>query len=491
MKFFKHLSLTLILLSCNLISGDDEEEEFYYYEPVIGEAYQVVTDLEYKVEFDYQIQQDLVVETEDARGYTYTLEIPSFAVTPGSMTNFEGYIVPLTGIQNLPAGVEFKFGLEIEPFGITFSKPVVITVELPGDFDTEDLRGFYNQGDWGTAYLEPIKIKRTNGKVLAIFSVTHFSSYGGMKAGDDLFNCPDPRSAQTCSDLKEVIACQLGHYELGITEELTGKDKTTVNNILRSYMEIQLQYLEEEPPDYFDVLVFQNDLTEYLCWVAMTQEFNSNPESIFGDLYKEAEYYVKLVFAEHLLDLESTCLQSRSDGDCVPGNIWYTIHNYAQMLEIAQFTGLDQELSLEDIYDFCDGAVNDVLYNFHLIDPVTMNEHYQPVESDHWYKSYQLELSSPDDSIQFMYFMENALGDALEVDLGEIVWQENNSAYYNQDAFIIENGVLRLNKTQEYVDEALNCNPATEYCMDYFRCFYTLHRDNCEIGSVDVGWYKE
>jgi hypothetical protein len=404
MKYFKTLTLTLLFLSCNLNSVE-EEEEFYYYEPIIGESYKIVTDQDHLVEFDHQIEQNLFVETEDNQGFKFSLEIPSFALTPGTRTNFEGYIVPLTDILNLPEGVEFKFGIEIQPFGVAFSKPVTITIELPADFDTENLRGFYNQGDWGTTYLEPIKIKRTNGRLLAIFNVTHFSTYGGMKAKDELFDCPDPRSAQACTDLKEIIACRLGHYELGPAEELTGEDKTAINSILVSYMERQLRYLEEEPPDYFDLSAFQSDLSEYLCWVAMTQEFNANPESIFGDLYEKASYYIKQVFSESALELEGVCQENRADGECSPGNTWYAIQSYVQMLEITQFLGLDEELSLEDVYEFCDGAVNDMLFNFSMFDPVSMNEHYQPVPSGHWYKNYQIQLSSPDDAIQFMYFI--------------------------------------------------------------------------------------
>jgi hypothetical protein len=490
MKFFKPLSLMLLFLSCNLNDVEDEEE-FYYYEPVIGESYQIVTDDNFQVEFSHEIQQELSVETEDSRGYKYRLEIPPFALTPGTRANFEGYIVPLTDIINLPEGIEFKFGIEIQPFGIAFSKPVTITVELPGDFDTGDLMGFYNPGDWGTSYLEPIKIKRTNGRVQAIFNTTHFSSYGGIVADDEYFNCPDPRSAQACTDLREIIACKLGHYEVGIAKELTGEDKTTINNILREYMERQLMYLEEEPPYYSNLSEFQSDLSEYMCWVAMTQEFNGNPESIFGDLYEKASYYIRIVFSESASELEEMCQQNRAEGDCVPGNLWYAIHNYVQMLEIAQLLGLDEELNLKDVYEFCDQAVNEVLYNLSMIDPVTMNEHYQPSPSGHWYKNYQFDLLTPNDSIQFMYIMENALGEQIELDLAEIVWHNENPSEYNKDAFIFENGILKLNKSQKYVAETLNCNPATDYCANYIRSFYNLYRDDCNLGSVMVTWYRE
>jgi len=488
MRFFKHLSLTLLLLSCNLNSGD-EEEEFYFYEPVIGEAFQVVTDLDFRVDYEYQIQKDLVVETEDSSGYKYKLEIPSFALTPGYYTSFSGLIMPLTGIQNLPTGIEFKFGIEIEPFGMTFSKPVKITIELPGDFNTEDLMGFYSPGDWETTYLEPVKIKRSSGKTEAIFNVTHFSSYGGMTVEDGMFDCPDYRSTQYCSDVKEVIACKLGHYGEGGDEVLTEEDRKAINDILRNYMDRQLRYLEEEPPEFYELHQFQEDLKEYLCWAVMTQEFNADPESVFGDLYNRAKSIIKDVLVFFSQDLESTCLQNRDIDECTIGIGWHEIQTYVQWLEIAQQLGLDQELEMKNIYEFCDNAVNELLYILTLNNPLDMTEYYHPGGDVEWHKNYRIEFLSPDDVFSFMYIMENALGVPIEVEEGDIEWiEDSNVAYYVENAFVFENGELWLNKNQEYVNESLSCDPNVESCVTYYYSGFSLMRNGCKIGYVNVIW---
>lgn len=488
MKFFKHLSLTLLLLSCNLNSGD-EEEEFYFYEPVFDDAFQVVTDPDYRVDYEYQIQKDLVVETEDSSGYKYKLEIPAFALTPGSYTSFSGFIMPLTGIQNLPTGIEFKFGIEIEPFGMTFSKPVKITIELPGDFNTEDLMGFYSPGEWETTYLEPVKIKRSSGKTEAIFNITHFSSYGGITVEDDMIDCPDHRSTQNCKDVKEVIACKLGHYEEGGMEELTEEDRKDINDILRNYMDRQLRYLEEEPPEFYELYQFQEDLKEYLCWTALTQEFNGNPESVFGDLYNRAESIIKDVLGFFAQDLDSTCVQNRKDSECVQGKGWYEIQTYMQWLTIAQQLGLDQELEMKDIYEFCDNAVNELLYNLKLIDPINLTEYYHPYGDEVWFKNYQIEFSSPDDVFSFMHIMENALGQPMEIEEADIEWiEDSNVAAWVKNAFIYENGELWLNKNQEYVNESLGCDPIVESCVTYYHSGFSLMRNDCIVAYVDVFW---
>jgi hypothetical protein len=310
-----------------------------------------------------------------------------------------------------------------------------------------------------------------------------------MKAPDEYFDCPDHRSAQTCKDLKEVIGCILGHYEVGITEELTGEDKDRVNSILRSYMERQLRWLEEDPPDYFNLMEFESDLTEFLCWMGMTQEFNGNPEAIFGDLYDKAEYYIKMVFNDAAIELENTCMENRSDSECTHNIQWYTIQLYVQMLEIAQYLGINQELSMPDIYDFCDDAISEVLFNFTMVDPSTMNEHYHTGSSETWFKNYQLELSDPDDIIQIMYLMDNALGVTLELDFSEIDWIEDNSTYYGKEIFIIDNGMISLNKSQEDVAKALcdsntdqDCSPST------FRKYYSINRNKCQIGYLQIRW---
>ena len=487
MKFFKHFTLTLLFISCNLIP-ENEEEEFYFYEPVISEAYKVVTDLDYMVEYEYKIQKDLLVETVDSRGYKYKLMIPAFALTPGYPTSFSGLIIPLTGIQNLPAGIDFKFGLEIEPYGMTFSKPVTITVELPGDFNTEDLMGFYSPGDWSNPLLEPIKIKRYSDKIEAIFSVIHFSSYGGMDVDEGMFECPDHRSAQACNDLKEIIACKLGHYELGFNGELNGEDKKAINEILRDYMDRQLDYLEEEPPDYFDIYQFQADLSEYLCWMALTQEFNGDYESVFGDLYERANSIIKEVLSTHADDMENACLQSREVSECVVGTEWFTIQSYIQWLEIAQKLGLDQELNMNDIYEFCDGAVNESLYIMTMINPLSMDEYYHPDGEDVWFKNYQIEFSSPDETFSFMYIMENAIGEHIQIEESDISWVEDNVAYYVEGAFIYSNGELGLNTNQQYVRESLNCNPSEDPCVEVYHSGFSVMRKDCRVAYVDITW---
>lgn len=488
MRFFKQQLLILLLISCNL-NSENEEEEFYFYEPIIGEAYQVTTDYEHRVDFEYQIRKDLLVETEDSKGYIYRLEIPAFALTPGSVYNFNGYIAPLTGIQNLPANSSFLFGIEIEPSGMNFSKPVKITVDLPADFDTQGMWGFYNEGEWGTAYMEPVMIKRLPGKTEAIFSISHFSAYGAMGGGAQDFDCPDPRSAQYCNDLNEIIACKLKHYEVGLNGELSQEDKNEVNNILRKYMETQLRYLEEEVKDYYDMFQFQSDLKEYLCWEAKTQLFNGNPEAVFGDLYARAEKYIIMGFNEVISDLEETCLADRLDQNCVFGNAWGTTQSYLQAMVIAQKLGIDQQMPVSNIFEFCDGALNELLRDFTMVDPGSMTEypyHGQGGIDIDW-KSYIIEFSDPDDVFLFEYYMTNPLDSVAGLNEGEIQWIETTTGT-NAGAFIYSNGILSLNKSQEYVSDVLSCNSREETCTGAFNQVYALTRDGCEIAWASVRW---
>jgi hypothetical protein len=372
--------------------------------------------------------------------------------------------------------------------GMAFSKPVTITIELPGDFNTDDLMGFYSPGEWTNPYLEPVKIKKSSGKTEAIFSVTHFSSYGGMTVEDGMFECPDYRSAQVCSDLKEIIACKLGHYVAGINDELTGEDKKAINDILYKYMDRQLKYLEEEPPDYSYIYLFEEDLTEYLCWAAMTQEFNTNPESVFGDLYSRAKTIIKNVLSEHAMDMEDACLQSREVNECGGGTQWFTLQTYVLWLEIAQQLGLD--LDMKDIYEFCDGAVNESFHTLTLVNPLTQNEYYHPHGDSEWYKIYQIELSSPDDTLSFKFMMNNAIGETVEVEETEFEWEEDYVPYYLENVFIYSDGKLWINKNQETVKEALNCNPNEDVCMDYFHSGFSVMRNECDIAYVKIIWYR-
>ena len=160
-------------------------------------------------------------------------------------------------------------------------------------------------------------------------------------------------------------------------------------------------------------------------------------------------------------------------------------------MAIAQELGLDQQMPIPDIFDFCEGSLNEVLRNFTMVDPGNMTEYpyYGQGGIDIEWKLYEIEFNDPDDIFSFEYYMTNPLDSVFKMENDEIIWVESNTSGANADAFIYDNGMLSLNKSQQYVSEALNCNPAEESCSGGFLQDFALTRNGCEIAWVSVRWY--
>jgi hypothetical protein len=485
MKFFSYPIIFLLFISCSLIEEEDESD-FDYYEPIIGEEFETVVDMEYKVEYEYSSNSDLYIESTDRNGLKYSIEIPSKATALGSFDNFSGYIAPLSGIQNLPADAEFQFGIEIEPYGIQFTKPVRITIDLPGNYNTQNLLGFYNEGMGGIAYLEPLKIKRSADKIQAIFDVMHFSSYGGLSYDGEDYSCPDARSARTCADLKEIIGCTLGSYEVGINEEMSKQDRDAVNPLLRAWMEEQLKYADHSTLDYSDRYEFEYELREYLCWKAMTKYYNSVPETVFGDLFDQAEVYIINAIEKIMNELDVYCLDALLNEPCWNDALEYS-KSFIEWLVIAQEIGIENAPGIIELTDFCNGSINEVLYDFTMINAETWTE-FEKNEVNENLELYFIELESTGQVIQIDYLMLNALDDLVEIDESGIEWIDVTQwGGQEKGNFIYEDGLLRMNP--DLITFIGLCPPDFQAC-DNFVGEFEIYKDDCFMANVVVSWSR-
>lgn len=491
LSVFLLLIAFLFLPSCNLINGE-EEEDYSYYEPIIGEEFVVTVDLSKKIEYEYKKQEDLIVETEDDRGYKYRLEIPAGATSPGSYGIFEGYIAPVTGIENLPSDVEFLFGLEIEPYGESFVKPVTVSVEIQGNIDTENLRGFFNEGQGGWAYLAPVIVEKSSNLTKAVFNVHHFSSYGGISADDSYFDCPDVRSAQTCDDLREVIACNLGHIEVGINEEMNAEDRNLVNSLLKTWMSEQLQYASTDEIDFSDVYEFQYELSQYLCWKSMTQEYNSNPEFVFANLFDEAETLILEGFMEVMGELDVECVKNLElvPQDCSRlGTVVFYTQAYLEWLAIAQELGIENDPAIIDMFDFCGNSVENTYIDFAMIHAETMAEFVITSGSEEGIADYHIILNGPDHTIPVAYIMTDLLGELVEIDESEMQWiDQGDWGTTVANAITCKDGIISLNKSNATVYGMLYSN--MEDRPTRVHTDYELFRGNCLEATVTFTWSR-
>lgn len=481
MKSIYFLLAIGFLISCN--NSEEEEEFFDYYEPIIGETFQTISDPESKVDYQYSTEDDLTVETTDASGLNYSIHIPAEALAPNFSKEFGGSIAPLVGIQNLPDGANFQFGIEIEPYGYRFVKPVEITIDLPANFDTKNLLGFYNEEAMG-ARLEPMKIRRRSTGIQVVFQVLHFSSYGGLTYVGNALSCPEARSAQSCDDLREIIGCTLGAYEVGINEQLSQEDQNKASNILKLWMEEQLKYADlEGGMDYTDIYEFEFELSEYLCWKSMTQEFNGNANSYFADLYQKAEGVIRKGFNSVVAELEDLCMSSLTPPEeCPSGNSVLTTKSYLQWYAIAQQLGIENDLEVSDILQFCEGSLTRLLVDFALVDPSTLQEFQH--NSSGGIKVYLVELPAANSQINVRHIMANLLDEAIDLEETDIQWI--STTLEEDQAFYYLNGTVAMkSEAVEYI------NQCTIDCLDAFAGGFDIYRNNCWVAQAMVIWSRD
>lgn len=296
------LFILLLFVQCS-----PENEEDLYYEPLVEGIFNVSVDQEQTLEFTIEPNKAVKVDGQFSNGISFTVEFEANALRFNEVV--EASIQPLTGILDMPSDFQFNFGFVFAPEGIEFNKPGKMTIELPAGIDISELKGFFFQGGvpygnadpeiWGVT-LTPLLFQSAGGKKLAVFEIPHFSGFVGVSGGD--FECGDPRAAEMCHELKEILAC----YITG-KESLTADDLKKVNKALKDWMDAGLDWLEEHPEELDDEWKIQDALGEFLCWNAAALMFNStmapfeNQLSRVGALFSDA-------ITDKVVSLNEECL---------------------------------------------------------------------------------------------------------------------------------------------------------------------------------------
>lgn len=110
---------------------------------------------------------------------------------------------PITGVSDAPIGA-LVGALHLEPSGLTFLDPLVLSVELPSSVDPASLAGFSYRGDGAGFQLLPFELEA--GRLT--LRISHLSGYG---AGDGSeVNCASQGASPYPPDAaKQEIACVL------------------------------------------------------------------------------------------------------------------------------------------------------------------------------------------------------------------------------------------------------------------------------------------
>jgi hypothetical protein len=249
----------------------------------------------------------------------------------------------------------------------------------------------------------------------------------------------------------------------------------------------QLKYADQSSTDYTDFYEFEYELSQYLCWKAMTQEFNSAPEAVFRDLYDQAEIYILKAFESIIGELDVLCLEDVSSDSCYYGAAMLYTENYLDWLALAQELGIENAPEIMGLMDFCGGSITELLYNFTMINAETELE-LNREGGEESFKSYSVNLESTEQIIQIEYQMFNLLDELIEIDSAEIKWIDVTQwGGQEKGGFLYENGQLGMNPELRTLIGF--CHPDDPDCK-YFAGEFEIYRNDCHMADLRISWTR-
>jgi hypothetical protein len=348
----------LVLIACS--GGDTEGDGFFT--PQIQEPFTVTLATEGSVAFDLEMGATVAAQGQTADGTAYLLEIPAEAYWGGTQA---GTMVPVQSVSGLPSGLEFVNGFHFSPDGVRFAPDGQLTITLPSAIAKEDLHvvhytadpvGEAGQTEAFEARLQPTRLESGGDIVL---SMSGFS--GVLLLRGDEVACGRVQDADTCSDLDEIIACNIPLLEQVGLNDLQSETVRTVNSLLWSWMDLGLDELAAEPGQLSEPLMLELVAREVACWLGTAQLFNANARTEFSDLLDRLSALLQPAIVDQLRQINEECVALADDETtaCVgKGNLF---NQHLPLLQIAElFSGLDL-IALPpalSINEFCEGVTD-------------------------------------------------------------------------------------------------------------------------------------
>lgn len=145
--------------------------------------------------------QEATIEALSGAGTRYILTVPS-----GAIINPDGQTItmaPIFAIENFPLSGGFLAGVHLEPEGLLFFRPVVLTIVLPAAVPATGLMGFSHQQSSGGFGLTTVK---SQGAVLTL-ELLHFTDEGiGLGSSTDCSGLLDATLTPEARD-QTIINC--------------------------------------------------------------------------------------------------------------------------------------------------------------------------------------------------------------------------------------------------------------------------------------------
>jgi hypothetical protein len=471
------LFLLLLFVQCS-----PENDEDLYYEPLIDGIYNVSVDQEQTLDFTIEPNKALSVDGQFDNGIPFTIEFESGALQYNEAV--EASIMPLTGILDMPSEFQFHFGFAFSPEGTYFNKPGKMTIELPPTVNINDFQGFIFEGGvpYGNADAEiwsvkltPVLFESVNGKKQAVFEVPHFSGFVGVSGGD--FECGNPRAAEMCEELKEILAC----YITG-KESLSSDDRDKVNKALRDWMDGGLDWLEAHPEELENLWDVEDAIRELLCWKSAALMFNSTMAPFQNQLDRIGDLFTG-VLTDRLVSANEECL-SMSDMYARYGSFEtnFYIMNLVEELRKGGFLNEDPAITL---LSFCD-EISTSFYLNPFLDTTLRTD--IRLEGSYW----DISFGAGDDAASrwrsFTVYAYNLLGEAVELTLGEDYTIENLNSHSHTFEGTIIREVVHTCYGSDGNGNSCCPYPCYGWGYSYFDIVLTASGDNIQVRATRLGW---
>ncbi len=173
-----------------------------------------------KIEAAAGVARDGSIYKPLSGGGDFTLTIPGAMLSrdsDGSQIPAFGTAVtvtPISAIDGLPFSKGYLLAFQIGPEGILLAAPGRLTMNIPGDFNAEELVGFAADAAGTNFHLYPIQSYSVNGTTNITIGLSHYSLYGVAQATQAEITAQQAHPPQNANDQDdELLAAPLSKIQ--------------------------------------------------------------------------------------------------------------------------------------------------------------------------------------------------------------------------------------------------------------------------------------
>lgn len=239
------------------------------------------------------------------------------------VSSTEFTVTSLSDVQNLPEGMEFLGGVQVEPDGQTLLNAGWLAIELPDGADTSRLAAFRYHGQGEEFHLYPLAVEDGAAKV----SIAGFSGYGILHLNADIAKAPVP------TDIGDQAAAAIAAATSKHTADgsLPGEVMTQIKDILKTWHSSEvLPNLKDAAKDDTKA---RSAIGEWIRWLIFVQLYGLDEDFAEEAVASEQAIRGSLVHAVNVA--EQSC---RADRDAT------------QIAAMFYWLGAAQLLGMEDAF---------------------------------------------------------------------------------------------------------------------------------------------